>query len=75
MATLDDRASAAACVVAPSRKVEKLLRDYGVRCRIEVIPTGVDLGAYRQEPDGERMAELRRRWALKIGRASCRERV
>ena len=57
-----------ACVVAPSRKVEKLLRDYGVRCRIEVIPTGVDLGAYRQEPDGERMAELRRRWALKEDR-------
>lgn len=53
-----------ACVVAPSRKVEKLLREYGVRCRIEVIPTGVDLGAYRQEPDGERMAALRRRWAL-----------
>ena len=57
-----------ACVVAPSRKVEKLLRDYGVRCRIEVIPTGVDLGAYRQEPDAARMAELRRRWALKEGR-------
>ena len=53
-----------ACVVAPSRKVEKLLREYGVRCRIEVIPTGVDLGAYRREPDGERMAALRRRWAL-----------
>lgn len=53
-----------ACVVAPSRKVEKLLREYGVRCRIEVIPTGVDLGAYRQEPDGERVAALRRRWAL-----------
>ena len=53
-----------ACVIAPSKKVEKLLREYGVRCRIEVIPTGVDLGAYRQEPDGERMAALRRRWAL-----------
>ncbi len=53
-----------ACVVAPSKKVENLLRDYGVRCRIEVIPTGVDLGAYRQEPDEERMASLRRRWCL-----------
>lgn len=57
-----------ACVVAPSKKVEKLLRDYGVRCRIEVIPTGVDLGAYRQEPDGERMEALRRRWALREDR-------
>ncbi len=53
-----------ACVVAPSRKVETLLRDYGVRCRIEVIPTGVDLSVYRQEPDPARMAALRQRWAI-----------
>jgi len=53
-----------ACVVAPSRKVETLLRDYGVRCRIEVIPTGVDLSIYRQEPDPARMAALRQRWAI-----------
>ena len=54
----------AACVVAPSRKVERLLRDYGVRCRIEVIPTGVDLRVYRQDPDPARMAALRTRWAI-----------
>ena len=53
-----------ACVVAPSRKVERLLRDYNIQCRIEVIPTGVDLGAYRQEPDPDRMAALRTRWAI-----------
>ena len=53
-----------ACVVAPSRKVERLLRDYNIQCRIEVIPTGVDLGAYRQEPDPARMAALRTRWAI-----------
>ncbi|MBD5162471.1 MAG: glycosyltransferase family 4 protein [Oscillibacter sp.] len=53
-----------ACVVAPSRKVERLLRDYNVRCRIEVIPTGVDLSVYRREPDMARMAALRRRWAI-----------
>ncbi len=57
-----------ACVVAPSKKVEKLLQEYGVRCRIEVIPTGVDLGAYRQEPDGERLAALRRQWGLPADR-------
>ena len=56
--------SRTACVVAPSRKVEALLRSYGVKCRIEVIPTGVDLGAYRQEPDEARLAELRRRWSI-----------
>ncbi len=53
-----------ACVVAPSEKVKRLLRDYNVRCRIEVIPTGVDLGAYRQAPDPARMAALRTRWAI-----------
>ena len=53
-----------ACVVAPSRKVERLLRDYNIQCRIEVIPTGVDLGVYRQEPDPDRMADLRKRWAI-----------
>lgn len=53
-----------ACVVAPSRKVERLLRDYNVRCRIEVIPSGVDLSVYRREPDPARMAALRRRWAI-----------
>ena len=53
-----------ACVVAPSRKVERLLRDYHVQCRIEVIPTGVDLRVYRQAPDPGRMAALRTRWAV-----------
>jgi len=56
--------SRTACVVAPSEKVRRLLEDYGVRCRIEVIPTGVDLSAYQQEPDAKKMAELRRRWSI-----------
>jgi len=55
------------CIVAPSRKVEKLLRDYGVRCRVEVIPTGVDLAAYRQAPAPGRVEALRRQWGLDRG--------
>lgn len=54
----------AACIVAPSWKVKRLLQTYGVRCRIEVIPTGVDLHAYRQEPDPARLSALRRRWQI-----------
>lgn len=57
-----------ACIVAPSRKVEDLLRRYGVRCRIEIIPTGVDLSAYRRSPDGEKLAALRRRWDIPQGK-------
>ena len=56
--------SRAACIVAPSRKVETLLREYGVSCRIEVIPTGVDLDVYRRPSAPDRVEELRRRWAI-----------
>ena len=54
----------AACIVAPSRKVELLLRDYSVRAPIQVIPTGVDLSAYRETPAPGRLEELRRRWHI-----------
>ncbi len=53
-----------ACVVAPTRKVADLLRNYNVRCRVEVIPTGVDLAVYRKEPEPGRMEALRRKWAI-----------
>ena len=53
-----------ACLVAPSRKVENLLREYGVTGRIEVIPTGIDLAAYHREPEPGRLEELRRRWGI-----------
>ena len=56
--------SRAACIVAPSRKVEKLLREYGVACRIEVIPTGVDLSFYRRESQPEQLEALRRQWGI-----------
>ena len=56
--------SRTACVVAPSRKVERLLRDYGVACRIEVIPTGVDLSFYRRESQPEQLEALRRQWGI-----------
>ena len=53
-----------ACVVAPTQKVADLLRAYNVRCRVEVIPTGVDLALYHKEPEPGRMEALRRQWAV-----------
>ena len=53
-----------ACVVAPTQKVADLLHNYNVSCRVEVIPTGVDLAAYRKEPAPGRMEALRRKWAI-----------
>ena len=57
-----------ACIIAPTQKVETLLRDYGVHCRIEVIPTGVDLRAYRREPTPDRIEMLRQRWNIPLDR-------
>ncbi len=53
-----------ACIVAPTQKVKGLLRDYNVHCRIEVIPTGVDLRLYRQAPAPDRLEALRRKWNI-----------
>lgn len=44
-------ASRSACIIAPSGKVKALLEGYGVTCRLEVIPTGIDLDRFRGEPD------------------------
>ncbi len=48
-------------VVAPSRDIEKILKKRGVRTRIVVIPTGVDLPRYRN-PDRQ---WLRKRLGLR----------
>jgi glycosyltransferase involved in cell wall biosynthesis len=46
-----DFSNSADCVVVPTRGTAEVLRSYGVRKPIEVIPTGVDLDLIRQ---GER---------------------
>lgn len=53
-----------ACIVAPTAKVKGLLEEYGVACRIEVIPTGVDLSAYRGQRDEAHLAALRRQLGI-----------
>ncbi len=37
-----------AAVIAPSRKIEKLLKDYGVEQPINIIPTGLNLDKFTQ---------------------------
>lgn len=54
----------AKCVIAPTRKVEGVLREYGLRNRISVIPTGINLDRHKERlSDAERQA---RRCALGI---------
>lgn len=50
-------------IVAPSTKIERYLRDWGVKVPIEVIATGVDVDAYSRVDD-ERMEALRARLDL-----------
>lgn len=55
-------------VVAPTDKIENMLRDYGVRKPLHVIPTGIELGKYAKD-DKARRAEIRKK--LGIGDDEC----
>ncbi len=50
-------------IIAPSSKVEGYLYDWGVRRRIEVISTGVDIDRYAN-PDPARVVALKERLAI-----------
>lgn len=52
-------ASQTDCMIAPTGKVRLLLRDYGVRKPVFVVPSGIDLRRFGGEADPWRMAVLR----------------
>lgn len=54
-------ANRSACIIAPSGKVRALLAGYGVSCRLEVIPTGLDLDRFAGESDPAWREETLRR--------------
>lgn len=47
------------CLIAPTAKVRLLLQDYGVQKPVFVVPSGIDLRHFRNEPDPFRSAVLR----------------
>lgn len=47
------------CVIAPTEKVRRLLKDYRVRTPIQVVPTGIDLRKFTAPVSQERLRELR----------------
>lgn len=51
-------------VIAPTAKIERLLRGYGIRVPVAVVPTGVDLTRFTPGPPSE---ELRARLGLAPG--------
>ena len=47
-------------VIAPTRKVEHLLKEYDVEPMVETVPTGISLERFRREETAEQRQELRR---------------
>ena len=47
-------------VVAPTRKVENVLKDYGLKQEMHVVPTGISLDKHREEMDEDERRERRR---------------
>lgn len=54
-------------LIAPTPKVEALLLGYGVRCPVEVVPTGIDLERFARPADPGRTAALRARLGIPAG--------
>lgn len=52
------------CMIAPTGKVEALLRSYDVRCPIAVAPSGIDLRPFEAPAEEEKLAALRRQLGL-----------
>lgn len=48
-----------ACVIVPTEKVRGLLKNYGVRRPVYVIPTGIDLSRFSGPADAGRLRELK----------------
>lgn len=47
------------CLIAPTGKVRQLLQGYGVEKPVFVVPSGIDLRRFRQEPDPLRQNVLK----------------
>ncbi|MFX0537203.1 glycosyltransferase [Ornithinimicrobium sp. Y1847] len=67
-------------VIAPTAKIEKLLRGYGVNVPISVVPTGVDLGRFAPGPKSAELAarlnlDLTVPTILSLGRLGAEKKV
>lgn len=56
-----------AAVIAPSRKIENMLNDYGVEQPIKVIPTGLELDRFAEKTSEEKICRLRRELGIPDG--------
>ena len=56
------------CVIVPTEKVRRLLRGYGVRQSVRVIPSGIDLRRFGETVEEERSEELKARAGIPTDR-------
>jgi len=52
------------CITTPSGSMKELIKSYGIKNRIEVIPNAIDLDPFRQK-DELKCSEIRKRYNLK----------
>ncbi len=55
------------CMIAPTEKVRRLLEGYGVRTKIHVVPTGIDLRRFMAPVPEERLASLKEELGIPAG--------
>jgi len=55
------------CIIAPTEKVRRLLEGYGIRTKIYVVPTGIDLRRFMAPIPEERLASLKEGLGIPAG--------
>ena len=53
-------------VIAPSRKIEEMLIDYGIEQPIKVVPTGIHLEKFSQNPDKRKIYQLKTKLGIPL---------
>ena len=51
-------------MIAPSTKIETLLKDYGIHCPVSVIPSGIDLSKYDAQTRTDSRERIRRKYKM-----------
>lgn len=51
-------------MIAPSTKIETLLKGYGIHCPVSVIPSGIDLSKYDAQTRTDSRERIRRKYKM-----------
>lgn len=51
-------------IIAPTNKVAKLLEDYQVECPVNILPTGIELSKFQEEPSEMWIKQIRKNYNI-----------